>query len=164
MKVLVDFSELDAVAWTIINDGVMGGRSTSDLMLTGEGTGLFSGYVSLDNNGGFASTRSTVQSLDLSGYEGVRIRVRGDGRRYQLRFRLDGSFDGLAYQAEFRTIPGEWMEIDLPFEAFQPSFRGRVPRGAGPFDPTRIRQMGFLIGDNREGPFRLEIAWVKTLT
>ncbi|MFG1691587.1 CIA30 family protein [Gemmatimonadota bacterium] len=163
MKVVVDFTEPDGAQWTIVNDGVMGGLSTSDLELTEEGTGLFSGFVSLDNNGGFASIRATFQSMDLSPYMGVTLKIRGDGRRYQLRFRLDGSFDGVAYMAEFDTRPGEWTEIDLPFQAFQPTFRGRVPRGAGSLDPTRIRQMSFLIGDKKEGPFRLEIAWVRTL-
>ena len=163
MKVIVDFTEPDGVQWIIVNDGVMGGFSTSDLELTEESTGLFSGFVSLDNNGGFASIRATFQSMDLSPYRGVTLKVRGDGRRYQLRFRLDGSFDGVAYTTEFDTSPGEWMEIDLPFQAFQPTFRGRVPRGAGPLDLTRIRQMSFLVGDKKEGPFTLEIAWVRTL-
>ena len=163
MKVIVDFSEPDGVQWIIVNDGVMGGLSTSDLELTEESTGLFSGFVSLDNNGGFASIRATFQPMDLSPYRGVTLKVRGDGRRYQLRFRLDGSFDGVAYTTEFDTSPGEWMEIHLPFQAFQPTFRGRVPQGAGPLDLTRIRQMSFLIGDKKEGPFRLEIAWVRTL-
>jgi monofunctional biosynthetic peptidoglycan transglycosylase len=161
MKVIVDFAEPDDVRWTLVNDGVMGGLSTSDLTLSEEATVLFTGYVSLENNGGFASTRARFESMDLSPYRGVRLRVRGDGRRYQLRFRTDGSLDGVAYRAEFDTPPGEWTEIDLPFTAFQPTFRGYVPRGAGPMDPGRIRQMGFLIGDKKEGPFRLEIAWVK---
>ena len=32
-----------------------------------------------------------------------------------------------------------------------------------PLDPAQIRQMGFLIADEKEGPFRLEIAWVKAV-
>jgi monofunctional biosynthetic peptidoglycan transglycosylase len=74
---------------------------------------------------------------------------------------LDGSFDGVSYAAEFETTTGEWTEVELPFERFQPTFRGRVPRGAGPLDPARIRQMGILIGDMKEGSFRLEMAWIK---
>jgi NADH dehydrogenase [ubiquinone] 1 alpha subcomplex assembly factor 1 len=163
MKNIVDFTQPDGIQWNIVNDGVMGGLSSSDLELTESETALFSGFVSLDNNGGFASIRATFQSLDLSGYEGVTLRVRGDGRRYQLRFRLDGSFDGVAYMAEFDTTAEEWMEIELPFAEFRPTFRGRVPRGSGPLDPARIRQMGFLIGDKIEGPFELEIAWVRTM-
>jgi len=161
MRVVVDFTEGEGILWSIVNDGVMGGRSTSKISLTDERTALFMGFVSLENNGGFASTRAAFQSLDLSAYEGVTLRVKGDGRRYQLRFRQDGAFDGVAYGVEFKTTPGEWTEIDLPFETFQATFRGYVPRGSGPLDPTRIRQMGILIGDEKEGPFALEIDWVK---
>ncbi len=163
MEFVVDFKNPDAVRWAMVNDGVMGGRSSSDLEATGDGTGLFSGFVSLENNGGFASTRALFDSLDLSSYQGVTLRVRGDGRKYQLRFRMSGSFDGVAYQTEFVTDPGVWMEIDLPFDGFRPTIRGYVPRGADPLDPSRIRQMGFLIGDKVQGPFNLEIAWVKTM-
>ena len=161
MKTIVDFAQPESVRWTLVNDGVMGGLSRSDLELTEADTGLFTGFVSLDNNGGFASVRASFPVLDLSGFQGVRVRVRGDGRRYQLRFRTSGSFDGVAYRAEFDTPADEWREIDLPFSAFQATFRGFVPRGAGALDTSAIRQMGFLIGDKREGPFRLEVAWVR---
>ena len=90
MRVVVDFIEGEGVLWSIVNDGVMGGRSTSKISLTDERTALFTGFVSLENNGGFASTRAAFQSLDLSAYEGVTLRVKGDGRRYQLRFRQNG--------------------------------------------------------------------------
>ncbi|MGD2122186.1 MAG: CIA30 family protein [Gemmatimonadota bacterium] len=161
MKVLIDFTSSDAVRWTIVNDGVMGGLSRSELEPTDSGTAIFSGFVSLENNGGFASVRASFGSLDLSPFAGVMVRVRGDGRRYQLRFRTDNSFDGVAYRAEFDAPDGEWVEVKLPFSGFQPTFRGRVPRGAAPLDPGRIRQLGFLIGDKREGSFEMEIDWVK---
>jgi len=161
MRVIVDFDAQEQAPWVIVNDGVMGGQSSSDLNLTGNGTALFSGFVSLENNGGFASTRAAFRSMDLSDFEGVVLRVRGDGRTYQFRLGTDDTFDGVAYRAEFPTMPGEWKDISLPFSAFQASFRGRVSRGVGPLDPARIRRMGFLIGDKKEGPFQLEIAWVK---
>jgi NADH dehydrogenase [ubiquinone] 1 alpha subcomplex assembly factor 1 len=161
MKLIADFAEPGANPWTIVNDEVMGGRSTSKMALSDTGTALFEGFVSLENNGGFASTRVLLPPLDLSGYAGVRLRVRGDGRRYQLRFRTDTAFDGVAYRAEFDTAPDTWIELRLPFANFQPSFRGSIPPDAEPLDLSRIRQLGFLIADQREGPFRLEIAWVK---
>ncbi len=160
MKAIVEFADSGAAGWQIVNDGVMGGLSTSEIAMTAEGTALFRGFVSLDNNGGFASTRALLP-LDLSAYEGVVLRVRGDGRRYQLRFRTEAAFDGVAYQAEFDTQPGEWLEIRLPFESFRATFRGYVPRSAGPLDAARIRQVGILIGDKKEGPFRLEIDWLR---
>ncbi len=161
MKTVVDFAQPQTARWNIVNDGVMGGRSSSDVELTGENTALFTGFLSLENNGGFASVRGRFPTLDLSAYDGITLRVRGDGRKYQLRFRMNGSFDGVAYGTEFETKDGEWTEISLPFSEFQPSRRGYRPRGAGPLDPSRIQQITFLIGDKIEAPFGLEIAWVK---
>jgi monofunctional biosynthetic peptidoglycan transglycosylase len=70
--------------------------------------------------------------------EGDTLRVRGDGRSYQLRFRMNGSRDGVAYGAEFETKAGEWTEVSIPFAQFQPTWRGYRPRGAAPLDPSRI--------------------------
>ncbi|MBT8395396.1 MAG: CIA30 family protein [Gemmatimonadetes bacterium] len=161
MMTVVDFAEPETVRWTIVNDGVMGGRSSSDVELTEENTALFSGVLSLENNGGFASVRGRFPTMDLSDYEGVTLRVRGDGRSYQLRFRMNGSFNGVAYGTEFETKAGEWTEFSIPFTRFQPTRRGYRPRGAGPLDPSQIQQITFLIGDKIEAPFKLEIAWVK---
>lgn len=158
---VVDFAEPETARWTLVNDGVMGGRSSSDVELTADNTALFSGFLSLENNGGFASVRGSFSTLDLSDYEGVNLRVRGDGRTYQLRFRMNGSFDGVAHGTAFETKAGEWTEVRIPFTRFQPTLRGYRPRGAGPLDPSRIQQITFLVGDKIEAPFQLEIAWVK---
>jgi monofunctional biosynthetic peptidoglycan transglycosylase len=161
MKVIVDFAQSGSIPWSIVNDGVMGGLSSSQMELSESGTALFKGFVSLENNGGFASTRALFPSLDLSGCTEVTLRVRGDGRRYQLRFRMDDSFDGVAYRSEFDTSAGKWLELQLPFADFQASYRGSVLTDVEPLEPARIRQMGFMIADKTQGPFALEIAWVK---
>jgi len=163
MKEIIDFADPAPTRWAIVNDGVMGGLSQSTLRLTDEGTAVFSGVLSLENDGGFASTRALLDTMDLTGFTGFRIRVKGDGRRYELRLRMDPNFDGVAYRAEFGTTDGEWTEVFLPFSSFQPSFRGRVPRGARALDLTSIRQIGFLLGDKVEGPFQLEMAWVRAV-
>lgn len=163
MRVLVDFGTPRMGNWTIVNDGVMGGRSASNLELTESGTAAFSGYLSLENNGGFASTRAIFDRLDLSEFDGIALRVKGDGRSYQLRIRTTGRFDGVSYSSEFATDAGEWTEVFLPFSQFRPTFRGRTPRGMGPLDPSSIRQIGFLIGDKVQGPFELEISWIGAL-
>jgi NADH dehydrogenase [ubiquinone] 1 alpha subcomplex assembly factor 1 len=143
--------------WTVVNDGVMGGRSTSTVQEDSTGTIVFAGDVSLENNGGFASVRLPIAALDLSAFGGLRLRLRGDGNRYQIRLRTDDRFDGIAYSARFQTT-GEWETVEIPFAAFEPTFRGVRPRGAPPLDPSRIRQLGFLIADEQAGPFRLEVA------
>ena len=103
---------------------------------------MFSGYLSLENNGGFASTRAVFDDLDLIGFAGLRLRVKGDGRRYQVRIRTNSHFDGVAYSSEFATDAGKWTEVFLPFSKFRPTFRGRVPTGVGPIDRASIRQIG----------------------
>jgi len=92
---LMDFTPRDLTAWNAVNDGVMGGLSRSYLRRTNQETAVFGGTVSLENNGGFASVRSRVPASDLSAFTGLAVRVRGDGRTYQLRLRSDDRFDGI---------------------------------------------------------------------
>ena len=66
--ILFDFQQSDEVNnWLVVNDGVMGGLSQSEIVLTDSNTAVFRGTVSLENNGRFASTRTTPQSYKLAG-------------------------------------------------------------------------------------------------
>jgi len=155
---VMDFNQPALVGeWAVVNDVVMGGVSSSTFSLTKNGTAIFKGVVSLDNNGGFASARSRPQSFNLREYQGMRLRLRGDGKAYRLRLHTNYGFEGLAYQANFDTVKDEWITVDLPFTMFEASFRGQKPKNAPPFDPSAIRQIGFLIADKQEGAFSLEI-------
>ena len=155
---LIDFRDLDAASrWTCVNDGVMGGVSSSGVTRTAQGTGLFAGQVSLEHNGGFASARTTLPGTVVIAGRGLSARVRGDGRSYQLRLRTDGDLDGVSYRFEFDTGPGEWRSVLAPFRQFVPTFRGRVVPGAPALVPARIRQVGFLIAGGQAGSFALEI-------
>jgi monofunctional biosynthetic peptidoglycan transglycosylase len=158
---LIDFGSEDLSEWSVVNDGVMGGVSRGGLRLSDHETGIFAGVLSLENNGGFASVRASVGHRDLSAYTGLEIRVRGDGRTYQLRLRTDDRFDGVAYRAFFETRAGEWTTVRLPFAAFEPTFRGRTPRNASPLDPGAVHQVGFMLADKQPGAFSLEIDYVK---
>jgi monofunctional biosynthetic peptidoglycan transglycosylase len=141
--------------WVSVNDNVMGGLSEGTVSLSLDSHLHFSGTISLENNGGFASVRTFPRKFSLDGYEAVRIRVKGDGRNYQFRVQVDGKFDGIAFKHDFSTSAGEWLEIDLPFASFQPTFRGRIPSGVKPLSASEIKQMGFLIADKTAGPFSL---------
>jgi monofunctional biosynthetic peptidoglycan transglycosylase len=100
---LYDFNSLEkAGKWMVVNDGVMGGVSQSQLSLGGEGSLLFEGSVSLDYGGGFASVRSIVNQLDAHEYQGISIKIKGDGNKYQLRLRQTSKADGVAF---FPTFP-----------------------------------------------------------
>ena len=149
--------------WTIVNDGVMGGLSRSRILLSDERTAVFEGRLSLENNGGFASVRSRPEAMPTTGSSGLAVRLRGDGREYQLRIRTSRAFDGVAYGWNFKTTAGEWTTIEAPYRDFVPTFRGRVLQDVPPIEPSAIRQLGILIADKDETPFRLEIDWIKAV-
>lgn len=160
---LIDFgSPQSSGNWEIVNDTVMGGLSQSSMRLTPDKTALFEGKVSLDNYGGFASVRTLPSDFHVEGSDGLLLRVKSDGKNYRLRLRTDDEHDGIAYQAVFSTERGKWETVTLPFESFVPVYRGSiVPDAPRPVDPRAIRRIGFMVADRQEGPFRLEIAWVK---
>lgn len=158
---LADFGAPGAPEFRPVNDQVMGGRSVSRWRLDPEGFGVFEGLVSLANGGGFASVRAALENTDLSGHAGVVIRVRGDGQRYRLTLRNDRRFSGVNHMHDFTATDAGWAELFLPFEGFRPSLRGRTPRNAAPLDPAKIRQMGLMIAERQEGPFHLEVAWIR---
>lgn len=160
-KILFNFTTATASsAWETVNDDVMGGVSTSRFEVFTNGA-VFSGAVSLENNGGFASVRSSPVQQNLTGLDAFVVRVRGDGRRYKFTVRTGTGFDSPLYQCAFTTKRGEWEEHHLAFKDFVPTFRGRELTNVPPLDPARIQSVGFLIADQQAGAFRLEIASIR---
>lgn len=156
--VLFDFNDPAAASrWAAIDDRVMGGVSQSRMRQVAEGHAVFEGHVSLERNGGFASVRSDSSSLGKAGATMALIEARGDGKRYKLSILTDNAFDGVVYQASFAPAPDAWQTLHLPLADFRPSFRGREVRGAPPLHPSRIRQLGLLIGDRQAGAFSLQV-------
>ncbi len=161
---LMDFTDPDTqTAWHPINDGVMGGQSRGEPQFVDHRL-VFKGVISLANNGGFASVRARDQHHDLSAFDGVLLRVRGDGRSYQFRLYTDAHHQGsrIAYATTFQTTRDAWLELRLHFSQLQPTLRGR--RLSGPaFDPRHVQQMGFLLADKHEGAFELCVDWIKAV-
>ena len=158
---LFEFDRDEAEEWLIINDGVMGGVSSSRFASSDSGFATFSGELSLENNGGFASVRAALAEGALESRESLILRVRGDGRTYQVRLRTDRRIDGISYMARFETAKNEWQEVRLPLDRFQPTFRGRRPAGAPPLAPAAVQQIGLLLADGTPGEFRLDVAWIR---
>lgn len=155
--VQIDFSAPGALAaWTAVGDVVMGGVSTSAIVPF-DGGAAFTGRVSLENGGGFASVRTRPGAWDARGATAYVLRARGDGRRYKLTVRVDDGFDGVQYQSTF-VAPADWQDVRLPIAGFRASFRGRTIVDAPPLDPARVRAFGLMISEKQAGPFRLEVA------
>ena len=99
---IFDFGEGKSFGrWTIINDGVMGGLSQSRANLEKEAI-LFSGSVSLKNNGGFVSLRGTLGKYDLSEFHFCEIRYKSDtDRMFELLIEKETRFYLPKYRAKF---------------------------------------------------------------
>ena len=161
-RTLFDFqAPTNSPAWQIVNDDVMGGVSTSRFQILTNGGGVFSGVVSLENNGGFASVRSSPTRHDLTGCGCFVIRLRGDGHRYKFTARMETGFDAPLYQCAFETKRGEWEDHRLAFKDFVPTFRGRILPDVPPLNPAKVASVGLLIADKQDGAFRLEMSWIK---
>jgi len=164
MTRLLDFADRERViAWRPVNDVVMGGRSGSTFLPTGNGTAVFSGRVSLENGGGFASVRSDLQQPIPATAAGVRLSCRGDGKLYKLSLRTDRSHDGFSWQVRFTTVAEAWTQHSFRWEDFRPSWHGQPRPDAGSLTPDRVVRIGLLIADRQEGPFSLELAWIDLL-
>ncbi|MHC4941042.1 MAG: CIA30 family protein [Planctomycetota bacterium] len=148
LSLLTDF-EAGGFRWYPVNDDVMGGRSRGGFEVE-DGVLVFAGSLNT-NGGGFASVRGSGR-LALAGEEGIRLRVRGDGREYSMRLRQGR----VSYRAKFRTMKGVWQEIRLPFKEFVPTWRGRT-LDRPPVDPARVESIGLMIADKIDGAFRLEV-------
>jgi NADH dehydrogenase [ubiquinone] 1 alpha subcomplex assembly factor 1 len=147
--------------WVAVNDGVMGGLSQGGPRIH-EGVLYFKGTLSLENNGGFSSVRTKPGKFDLSSAKAMVLRVKGDGRIYQLRLSTDARHRGsrISYGAEFSTKAGEWIEVKVPFDKFVPTHHGNVLSGP-PIDLAKVEEIGLLLGDGKAGEFELNVEWMK---
>jgi len=159
---LTGFDQKHKPEWAIANDGVMGGLSSGRMDYQPGGQALFSGIVSLENNGGFASCRMKLNTPIPPGCSFISLRVKGDGKKYKFRIRTDSNRDGIAYSADFSTENDTWMVIELPIAEFTPTFRGCTLNQVPPLDVTQISQIGLLIADQQSGQFSLEVDWIKS--
>lgn len=158
--VIVDLGVADqAAAWTTVNDPVMGGRSTSEVAFDDGGL-RFSGIISLDNNGGFASTRGPVDpeiGRKATGAKSLGVRAEGDGKTYLLKVR--DSAQPWSYVQRFATEAGVMRTYDLPVDRFEPVGMRLDPAPDAPqtLDPSTIDQVAIYILDKQQGPFQITI-------
>lgn len=152
--ILYAFEGEDQARWSIVNDGVMGGRSRGYGEIS-EGAIRFWGEL-VTRGGGFTSVRTNAR-LNLQGYDGLELRVRGSGRSFEVEVSDGTRYRGrtVSRRASFETS-SEWTTVRVPFSAFRSSIFGqRVD--AGPVDVSRIRAVGLYILDGKDGPFELEV-------
>ena len=159
---LFDFAGADAAKeWQTVNDGVMGGVSEGKFKFTDKKTMEFFGTLSLANNGGFASVRTKAKKLGLEKGDTLVAKVKGDGREYSLNLYLNKPLIAFSYRATVQTKKDEWIEVRIPLEKTEATSFGRPVKDAGAVKPEEVNAIGFMLGDKKAGPFKMEIEWIK---
>jgi hypothetical protein len=153
-----DFEDRDRRAasgssWISIADDLMGGASIAHIEVVDTGvdarralrvtgdvgpSGFAGAWVALDGRG---------RAVDLSDFQGVRLRLRGNGV-VQLALRA-GPSPGINYMAALETGP-DWKEVDVPFERF-------ASKTAPALDRALVRWLGISVGAGRTGRFEVEV-------
>lgn len=153
--IIVDFNKKTNIEkWIIVDDVVMGGKSSGTFKLSAEGHGVFEGAISLQNNGGFSSVRYRFEKIRIGKSTKILLKIRGDGKKYQFRIKSN-SDEYYSYIAPFSTT-GEWQEIQILLKDMYPSFRGRkldLPN----FSKDYMEEITFLIGNKSQEEFKLLI-------
>jgi len=140
--------------WNVVNDGVMGGLSRGKIEINKDGNALFSGTISLENNGGFSSVRYRFNTKEVKRYTKVLIRLKGDGKKYQFRIKTN-TYDRYSYISHFETT-GDWQTVEISLSDMYPAFRGReldLPN----YPIEIMEEIAFLIGNKKAESFNLEI-------
>jgi monofunctional biosynthetic peptidoglycan transglycosylase len=149
--------------WYTVDDRVMGGVSRSTVEIIDSDILRFSGTMSLDSNGGFSSARSDWKPINLDGFDGILLRVLGDGNMYRLRIRTAETGSDISYNAIFETSLEEWQLVYIPFQEMVPTYRGFV-MNVEPLDPASIGSFGFMLSDKQPGEFDLQVDWIRAVT
>ena len=141
--------------WQVVTDGVMGGKSEGSISHDNQGKCVFSGNISLENNGGFSMVRCRINAVKLAKeYRRFSLKVKGDGRQYQFRVK-SVSDQRHSYGFHF-TTNGEWQQILIPFDKLLPVFRGKL-LDLPVYDGKNLEELAFLTG-KQPGNFELKIS------
>jgi hypothetical protein len=150
--------------WKTVNDNVMGGRSKGGPAFA-DGKLTFSGSINT-NGGGFSSIRTKPSPVNLSEYAGLLMRIKSDGRSYTTSIRTSVSRGAwkTPFRASFTAPAGEWSTVFVPFEDFKPTmFGNRMTKNAPKLDVGDFQSVGFHLYDKKDGPFSLEVDWIKAV-
>ena len=158
-RVLVD-TQKKIPETAVTNDGVMGGLSRGQVIVKDgkdERVLLFSGVLSLENQGGFSSWVILDEKVDLSMADGIKLSVKGDGRTYKMRLATDEKyrFSRVSFQAPFETRKGKWTDVLVSFSDLKASWRGR--KLERPFEASKVSRVGIILADGKAGEFQLEL-------
>ncbi|KAM6917953.1 complex I intermediate-associated protein 30, mitochondrial isoform 1-T2 [Lycodopsis pacificus] len=166
--------------WTVSSDHEIGGQSEAYLKLgknmntcflygtlsatpPRDGETRYSGYCTMRSKQSLASFDRKKHN-DLSSFNTLHLRVRGDGRPWMINIATETYFSHQKddiYNYFLYTRGGPyWQDVKIPFSKFFLTNRGRIQDDQHPLWLDKVNTIGFTLGDKADGPFQLEIDFV----
>lgn len=143
--------------WFVVLDGVMGGRSTGELERAKDSY-ILRGEVSLENNGGFASLRTSYAEFDLSQYTTVRIRYRSTGQDFGFTLNKFKRFWYPNFKVNLPVSNGEWVEEQYLLKDFGKYRLGQKMQGTpSTNDLSQIIRLGFISNTKAATAYTFEV-------
>ncbi|MFD1161146.1 MULTISPECIES: CIA30 family protein [Hwangdonia] len=149
--------------WRIVNDGVMGGVSTSSL-IENDNAILFKGETSLDNNGGFASIRTLIDKGRLKDCKTMTIRFKSSSthRTFGLSLKTSQRYYIPYHKFTFTPKSTDWEELKINITEFK---HYRISEIIGENMPLEVLKEVFnialIVSDGKAGDFNIEIDYIK---
>lgn len=166
--------------WVVTTDrDNLEGHSKAKLSLSKNNKALFQGYLSqkvpkdgVISYAGYANLRSPLkyksfgryQPYDWSMFTHLVLRVRGDGRPFNINVHMERQynlqwFDMYSFTLFTRGGP-YWQIAKIPFSKFFLANKGRIQDEQRKIELNLVRTLGFTLADGYEGPFQLEIDYI----
>lgn len=180
-EIIWKFDSYDMIgSWVTTSDSDHNeGKSVSSFVLGPNKSALFRGTLNTDvpkdgiiKNAGYCNIRSPKNYLSFKrprpyewgDYTHLLLRVRGDGRTYQMVLNMDREYDlqwNDQYNYPLYTRGGPYWQIaKIPFSKFFLSAKGRVQDKQEAVQLNRISTLGITIADSIAGSFQLEIDYI----
>lgn len=151
---------LQQQSWRVTLDGVMGGLSSGSVAFS-DSTLIFSGEL-VTQGGGFSLLRTPMFGDEFVNGSYLMLRVRADGRRYEMVFkdRLEGRPRQLLHEAAMPLdATDDWQEVRVELTNLITTSNGRLV-DAAPFGKDAVSEMGIIVKDGVDGGFALELDWI----
>jgi len=147
--------------------------------MSSTGTGIFSGILSTRlpkdgkiKNAGYCNITTIPKEKsfkrtiyhDWTHYTHLVLRIRGDGRTYNLlisnRSFYDLTWNDMYYYPLYTRGGPYWQLVKIPFSKFVFSSKGRVQDDQNPLMLHEVSTFGITAADDISGSFKLEIAYI----
>ena len=124
-EILLDnFNNTTDKQWEFISDQVMGGVSFGDYQIVSESNLNFlrlSGFVSLENNGGFIQVRKRLSLHKNKDFRGIKLKCRGNNNKYFIHIRTKFTLLPWQYYQSKFFASENWQEHKLDLNSFERS-------------------------------------------